>query len=181
MYNSCLKAGVFYSRWKEARLVLIGKGKGPADALSSYRPLRMLDTAGKLLEQLVRQRLQAVLEAAGDLSERQYGFRTGRSTVDALEEVVKAAKSAERGNHNSRSVCLLATLDVRNAFNSVRWVDALKTLKRDFPSTQVPKYLLRLIGEYWKDRFIVYDREDGPTRKELMAGAAQGSILGPNI
>ena len=30
MYNSCLKAGVFYSRWKEARLVLVGKGKGPA-------------------------------------------------------------------------------------------------------------------------------------------------------
>ena len=27
MYKSCLKTGVFYSRWKEARLVLIGKGK----------------------------------------------------------------------------------------------------------------------------------------------------------
>ena len=50
MYNSCLRVGVFYSRWKEARLVLIGKGKAPADAPSSYRPLCMLDTAGKLLE-----------------------------------------------------------------------------------------------------------------------------------
>ena len=32
-----------------------------------------------------------------------------------------------------------------------------------------------------KDRFIVYDTEDGPRRKELTAGAAQGSILGPDI
>ena len=63
--------------------------------------------------------LQAALKAAGDLSERQYGFRMSRSTVDALQEVVKAAKSTEGGNHCSRSVCLLATLDVRNAFNAV--------------------------------------------------------------
>ena len=91
---------------------------------------------------------------------------------------MKAAKSAERGNHYSRPVCLLATLDVRNAFNFVRWVDALKTLKREF---QVPQYLLRLIGDYLKDRFIFYDTEDGPRRKELTAGAAQGSILGPDI
>ena len=48
MYNSCLRAGVIYSRWKEERLVLIGKGKGPADAPSPYRPLCMLDTARKL-------------------------------------------------------------------------------------------------------------------------------------
>ena len=33
-----------------------------------------------------------------------------------------------------------------------------------------------------KDRFIVYDTEyDGPRRKELTAGATQGSILGPDI
>ena len=31
------------------------------------------------------------------------------------------------------------------------------------------------------DRFIVYDTEDCPRRKELTAGAAQGSILGFNI
>ena len=63
MYNSCLRAGVFYFRWKEVRLVLISKGKGPADAPSSYRPLCMLDTAGKFLEKLVRPRLQAALKS----------------------------------------------------------------------------------------------------------------------
>ena len=84
--------------------MLIGKGKGPADAPSSYRPLCMLNTAGKLLEKLVRPRLQAAIRAAGDLSEREYGFRTGRSTIDAIKEVVKAAKGTERGNHFDRPV-----------------------------------------------------------------------------
>ena len=178
MYNSCLRAGVFYSRWKEARLVLIGKSKGPADAPSSYRPLCMLDTARKLLGKLVKPRLQAAIRVAGDLSGRQYGFRTGRSTIDVIQEVVKAAKSTERGNHFSRSVYLLVTLDVKNAFNFVRWVDALEALKRNF---RVPQYLLHIIGYYLSDCFIVYKTEDGPKRKELTAGAAQGSMLGPNL
>ena len=161
MYNSCLRLGVFYSCWKEARLVLIDKGKGPADVPSSYRPLCMLDTTGKLLEKLVRPRLQAAKRAAGDLSERQYGFRTGKSTIDAIQEVVKATKSTERGNHFSRRVCLLVTLDVKNTFNSVRWVDALEALKLNF---RIPHYLLHIIGDYLRDRFIVYETEDGPKR-----------------
>ena len=135
------------------------QGKGPADAPSSQRPLCMLDTAGKLLENLVRPRLQASIKAAGDLSDRQYGFWMDRFTVDSLQEIVRAAKSAKRGNHYSRPVCLLATLDVKNAFNSVRWVDALQTLRRDLQRLQ---YLLGPIADYLKDRFIVYDTENGP-------------------
>ena len=68
MYNSCLRKEVFYSRWKEARLVLIGKDKGPADAPSSYRPLCMLHTTEKRLEKLVRPPLQVAIKAAGDLT-----------------------------------------------------------------------------------------------------------------
>ena len=97
--------------------MLLGKGKAPADALSSYSSLCMLDTAGKLLKKLARQRLPAAIKAAGGLTERQYGFRMGRSSAEALQEVVRAAKCAGRGYYYCISVCLLATLDVKNAFN----------------------------------------------------------------
>ncbi|GJQ88349.1 hypothetical protein Trydic_g5533, partial [Trypoxylus dichotomus] len=90
MYNECLAAGVFPTRWKVARLVLITKKQGDPDDPSTYRPLCMLDTAGKVLERLIRTRLQAVMEDAGGLSPRQYGFRRGRSTADALREVCDA-------------------------------------------------------------------------------------------
>ena len=36
MYNSSLRAGLFHSRWKEARLVLISMGKGPANASITF-------------------------------------------------------------------------------------------------------------------------------------------------
>ena len=58
--------------------------------------------------------------------------------------MVNAANATEQGDHYSRPICLLDTLDVKNAFNSVRWDKALD-------------YLLRIIGNYLKDRSIVYD------------------------
>lgn len=177
MYNSCLTAGVFPARWKRARLALISKGKGPADAPSSFRPLCMLDTAGKLLEKLLRPRLQEAIRAGGDLSPRQYGFRPGLSTVNAIQEVVATARTTERGNHYSRPVCLLATLDVRNAFNSLRWDKVVEALGR----FQIPVYLNNILENYLEDRALVYDTADGPEEIEVTAGAAQGSVLGAEL
>ena len=58
-YNSCLKTGTFPNRWKIQRLVLLSKEKGDPSSPSAYRPLCMLDTAGKLLEMLLKIRLKA--------------------------------------------------------------------------------------------------------------------------
>lgn len=141
IYNSCLKEGIFPKRWKIQQLVLIYKGKGEHADPSAYRPLCMLDTAGKLLEKLIKPRLQKAIKAAGDFSDHQYGFRKGRSTIDAIQEVVTLANSTRQGNHYSRPVALLVTLDVRNAFNSASWSGIMNALKEDF---RIPQYLTRI-------------------------------------
>lgn len=178
MYNSCLSTGVFSSRWKIARLVLIGKGKGDPALPSSYRPLCMLDTAGKVLEKLIKSRLKTAIQAAGDLSPKQYGFRVGMSTIDAILEVSEAVRRAEDHNHFSRRITLLVTLDVKNAFNSARWCDMLEALEHSF---KVPKYLMRILHDYLRNRMLLYDTEEGQRSLEVTSGAAQGSILGPDL
>jgi hypothetical protein len=178
MYNSCLAAGVFSSRWKCAKLVLINKGKGDPELPSSYRPLCMLDTAGKVLEKLIRARLTAAIKAAGDLSPKQYGFRVGLSTVDAIQEVVGAVRRAEQYNHLSKRIVLLVTLDVKNAFNSASWGDMLGALEQSF---RVPEYLMRILHDYLRDRTLIYDTEGGKRMIAVTAGAAQGSVLGPDL
>ncbi|XP_054280004.1 uncharacterized protein LOC128998059 [Macrosteles quadrilineatus] len=175
MYNTCLCEGVFPTPWKRARLVLISKGKCDPNMPSSYRPLYMLDVAGKLFEKLIRCRL---MSAAGDLSPRQYGFRKGRSTIDAISEVHRAVERAESYNHYSRRIVLLVTLDVKNAFNSARWVDMLSALRNSF---RVPAYLLRLIEDYLRCRTLNYETKDGSRTMDVTSGAAQGSILGPDL
>lgn len=54
----------------------------------------------------------------------------------------------------------------------------LDALKQEF---QVPEYLLRILGDYRNDPFLLYDSDDGPENKKLTAGATQGSILGTDM
>lgn len=63
--------------------------------------------------------------------ENQHGFRKGRSTIEVME-MVKILAGAATGEmlYRHRYLCVQATLDVRNAFNSVRWEDIVKELRK---------------------------------------------------
>ena len=56
----------------------------------SYRPICLIDSAAKVLERILCDRLERELKARGGLNERQYGFRKGVSTVHALRRVVES-------------------------------------------------------------------------------------------
>ncbi|CAB0040439.1 unnamed protein product [Trichogramma brassicae] len=135
----------FPSGWKRQRLVLLPKPGKPPDEPSSYRPLCMLDTArARFSRESLCDRLEAFTERPRGLSERQYGFRKGRSTkIDAIEDVVSTAREAIAGKRwyrGTKKYCAVVTLDVRNAFNSARWDNILAALRR----LLVPDYLLML-------------------------------------
>lgn len=178
MYNACLKEGLFPEVWKQQHLVLISKGKGDTESPSAYRPLCMLDTAGKLLEKLLKPRIAKSVDEAGGLSDRQHGFRPRRSTQGAIHDVIAGVKKAQEGHSHSKKIVLLATLDVRNAFNSARWTDMISALETHF---KIPSYLLDMIRSYLRDRRLTYDAEGKKQTIEVTSGAAQGSILGPEL
>uniref|UniRef100_A0ABD2W763 Reverse transcriptase domain-containing protein n=1 Tax=Trichogramma kaykai TaxID=54128 RepID=A0ABD2W763_9HYME len=178
VYTTCLETGVFPSSWKRQRLVLLPKPGKPPDEPSSYRPLCMLDTAGKILERIICGRLEAFTERPGGLSERQYGFRRGRSTINAIEDVISTAREAIAGKRwyrGTKKYCAVVTLDVRNAFNSARWDNILAALRR----LLVPDYLLRIIASYFSARVLDFTTDEGPESYEVTAGVPQGSVLGP--
>ena len=116
--QKCLEEGYFPDRWKIQKLVLLPKpGKPPGDP-SSYRPICLLDTLGKLLERIILNRLTQCTENESGLSERQFGFRKGLSTVDAIRDVVQSAKKASIQRRRGNRFCAIITIDVKNAFNS---------------------------------------------------------------
>lgn len=178
MLNDCLKYGSFPSRWKRQRLVLLPKDNKPLDDPSSYRPLCMIDTFGKLLESIICNRLDICIETAAGLSDTQYGFRKRRSTIDAIKVVVDTAKEAIAGEswtHGSKEYCVVVTLDVKNAFNTANWERIVDTL--DF--LNIPQYLLAIIKDYFRNRILVYDTNEGRKEYEVTGGVPQGSVLGP--
>ena len=83
-FNSCLREERFFVDLKKQRLVFLRKGNKPLGVASSYRPICLLDTMGKLLEEFILQRLQTLLVRENGLSENQFRFRKGRSTVHAI-------------------------------------------------------------------------------------------------
>ena len=71
-------------------MVLIPKGKAEAATdPSAYRPLDMINSAGKLFESLILNRMEKVIEKAENegIPPNQFGFRKGMSTHHALQKV----------------------------------------------------------------------------------------------
>lgn len=175
VYDTCLREGTFPQKWKEQRLVLLPRGKKPPDEPSSYRPLCMLDTAGKILERIIYQRIEAVVDPI--LAENQFGFRKGRSTLDAIKVVVDIAKDAIAGTRwkgGKKKYCLVAALDIKNAFNSANWNCVIRALEEK----NVPGYLRRIVASYFTNRVLKYDTKNGPEVYEITGGVPQGSVLG---
>jgi len=175
-YNVCLKQRSFPDRWKTARLVLLHKGPSkPLDDPASFRPLCMLDSAGKLLEHLILGRLNDHLDRTGQRSENQYGFRNGKLTLDAIERVMEAARGAALDAVQHRDICVAVSLDVRNAFNSAPW----RKIDAALRSSLAPAYLNKLIRYYLKGRNILVGVS--LHRRSVTCGVPQGSVLGPSL
>ena len=111
-------------------MVLLRKGNKPLGDASSYKSICLLDTTGKLLEEMILQRLQGHIVHENGLSENQFGFRKGKSTVDAIQGVVDIATKAKRGTGRRKGFCALISIDIRNAFNTERWNICIEAMAR---------------------------------------------------
>nr|XP_033188906.1 uncharacterized protein LOC117156201 [Bombus vancouverensis nearcticus] len=172
LFDRCLEEGAYPRTWRTARLVLLRKEGRPPDSPSAYRPICLLDEVGKMLERIVAARLEAhVTRRTPGWHDSQYGFRRGRSTVDAVKRLRTMAedKVAREG------VAVAVSLDVTNAFNSIPWARIVEALRH----FDVPAYLVRIVRAYLSDRYIVYAGRDGEERRRIERGVPQGSVLGP--
>uniref|UniRef100_A0A2M4AK35 Putative r1-6 dk n=1 Tax=Anopheles triannulatus TaxID=58253 RepID=A0A2M4AK35_9DIPT len=176
MFQRYLDDGEFPDEWKLQRLVLLPKPGKPPGMSSSSRPLCMLNTVGKVFERIILERLNDTLERDPDgprLSEQQYGFRKGRSTVDAIQQVVQYGEEWRK----SGAVCMAVALDVKNAFNSASWTRIGSALQ----AKGCPERLLKVLASYFRGRRLVYNTDAGQMERVVTAGVPQGSILGPTL
>lgn len=86
--------GVFPKIWKRGVVKLLKKSEEkPAEDIKSYRPVTLLPVLGKLSERVIAGWLLAEIE--GRLNVRQYGFRKGLGTKDALEKLSRCVSESE--------------------------------------------------------------------------------------
>jgi hypothetical protein len=115
---------------------ILKPGKDPA-LTSSFRPISLLDTTGKLFEKILLSRILYDVTGRGLFRDEQFGFRPKQSTALQITRLV------ERVSRKSDEKRLTGTvfLDVAKAFDTV-WVDGLlyKLTILNFPS-----YLVKII------------------------------------
>ncbi|XP_066157699.1 uncharacterized protein [Euwallacea fornicatus] len=175
LYNWLFTRQLFPKIWKSAKLVLIEKpSKGPNEE-PTYRPICLIDVAGKVYERIICDRLNAELEGKNALSNAQHGFRKRRSTISAMKQIENHVTARTRGQYGKMDFCAMVCLDVANAFNSAPWKGILSALKRK----RISPYLRNLVDSYLSDRRIWVSGNATPYT--MSCGVPQGSVLGPTL
>lgn len=172
LLNACLHYGVFPSAYKKGTLRALYKGGGK-DRLDpqSYRPICLLPVLGKLLEKLVLNRLNRTVLTESKLSDRQYGFRKGRSTEEALIDFRRIVDSC------TERYVLGIFFDITGAFDNVLWSMILEGLR----DRACPKNIYRLMESYFCNRSVSLSWGGGKSvSKKASRGCPQGSVLGPS-
>ena len=107
-------SGKFPGEWKKAKVTSIYK-KGSKSNCSNYRPISLLSIPSKIVEHLICSQLSTHLTTNSLLSEHQWGFRTQRSTEDAILHMTEKWREAL----DSGKVIGVLFIDFRKAFDSV--------------------------------------------------------------
>ena len=114
IFNFSFSCGVFPDHMKIAKIIPIFKN-GQKTEFTNYRPISILSQFSKILEKLFNLRLEQFLDANKILSDSQYGFRPGMSTVHAAAELVEQIASAIDGQR----CCSGVFIDLKKAFDTV--------------------------------------------------------------
>jgi hypothetical protein len=103
LFNAILRTQYFPPAWKHARVISILKpGKHPA-LPSSYRPISLLDTIGKVFEKILLSRILSEVGERGLLRDEQFGFRPKHSTSLQLARLVDRSTALPTSSWPSNS------------------------------------------------------------------------------
>ncbi|GIY65501.1 uncharacterized protein CDAR_187221 [Caerostris darwini] len=163
LFNILLMTGYFPNLWKQARIVLIPK----TNRDYTRPPICILPCWGKVFDKIIAERLTYYLEDQHLLSNKQFGFRKQKSTIDALQCIKDFISNAQTSNHLT---CIIS-LDIANAFNST----TCTLLKHLLSSLDIPNYLKNILFSFLEDRHVIL----GDINHKYNIGIPQGSCLGP--
>ena len=131
IFNAVLHTHHFPQTWKHSQVISILKPGKDQALLSSYRPISILDTIGKLFEKILLARILHVVNERGLMRDEQFGFRPRHSTSLQLTRLVERITR----NFGEKRLTGAVFLDVAKTFD-IGWIDGLlyKSTLLNFPS-----------------------------------------------
>eukprot|EP00057_Strongylocentrotus_purpuratus_P022603 XP_011677077.1 PREDICTED: RNA-directed DNA polymerase from mobile element jockey-like [Strongylocentrotus purpuratus] len=173
IYNYYLSTAHTSQKMKDGLILPFhkGKGKDPRDP-RNYRGITLSSSFSKLLELILKPRLEKTLQGNGIPDELQFGFQKNHScmlTSCTMEFIIEINTCQKRPTY-------VALLDAEKAFDKV-WHDGL-FYKVDQTNID-PAYtaLLRSLYENMESRVLWSDKTSGAI--PILQGVRQGGVLSP--
>ena len=171
LINLIIQTSVFPDCLKIARVTPIFK-KGEKTNRNNYRPISILSAISKIVEKVLTNQLSDFMELHDLFTESQHGFRKGRNTTGAINNLMEQLYE----NFNSSAITQGVFLDFSKAFDTINHqilIDKLPFYGLTFRAT-------RVLESYLQNRkqFVMVNGHVSDMRK-ISVGVPQGSILGP--
>ncbi|KAI5734013.1 hypothetical protein M8J77_001411 [Diaphorina citri] len=179
IFSTSFQTNTFPFLFKLSTTIPIHK-KGPLNDVNNYRPISLLISFSKLLEKIVALRLTCYLDHYNLLTEHQFGFRSGRSTSDAVTSFFRQLDAILSRGHLAVGIFC----DLSRAFDCV---------DHDILLSKLPFYGVKNSSHSWFQSYLLNRLQrvkipaciDGSKRDvfssclSVRAGVPQGSVLGP--
>ena len=169
--NRSISSGVFPDSLKIAKVVPIYK-HGSRTNIVNYRPISLLPVISKILEKVVHRQIYTYLCKHNILFSDQYGFRNGKSTVNAMVKFMHNLYSSL----DSGSLVFSIFLDFKKAFDCVN---------HEILMSKMHHYGIRGIALEWFNSYLINRKQfvsiqgSNSTKLPITHGVPQGSVLGP--
>ena len=158
-------------QWKVARIIPLHK-KDTKNNFGNYRPISNLCMPSKIFEKCILKCIQALADEGNLFTNRQHGFRRGRSTITAARILqMEIAKAIDDDKYVA-----VASLDLSAALNMVN----IDLLLMRLSIMGLPADILALLKSWLINRKAYVEVEGSCSEFfEVKAGMVQGSIIGP--
>ena len=171
VFNLSISSGIVPNEIKSARVVPIYKS-GDSTLCNNYRPISVLPVFSKILERIIRKRLNNFLIHHNLLNDCQFGFRKKYSSYMALLTAYDTiVADLDKGFHTSGIFLVLSK--------------AFDTIDHDILISKLHHYGIRGNAFEWfksylanRPQYVCYNGHNS-SYLGIKCGVPQGSVLGP--
>ena len=151
-------------------VIPIFKGKGDAMNCGSYRGVKLLEHAMKIVERVLEKRIRKLV----NLDEMQFGFMPGKGTTDALF-ILRRLQEEYRDKEKKLYMCFV---DLEKAFDRV----PRKVMEWAMRKRGLPEQMVRAVMSLYKGAKTRVRVGSGMSEEfGVKVGVHQGSVLSPLV